>query len=127
MFYRFKKLSKLNLKSFHRTHYITDIFTGKQIQFKYISPETKAPIAFAQFVVTTGQIGILDINEEFQRRGLGKQIIKEIEDVLKLHNKKEIWVACTKNHYYWSNLLGFQFRDSIHPSVNNTGYFKILE
>ena len=123
-----KSKLRLDLKSFKRSHNITNHVNGRQIQFRYIDSSSNGKsIAFAQFIVTTGQIGMLDIDKQFQRKGLGKQIIKEIEDVLKLYNVKEIWVACSSNHYYWSNLPGFQFRDFIHPSVNNTGYYKMLE
>ncbi len=71
-------------------------YGSEQIELRYNDNEKE--IAIARFKLDTGQVGLIDINEEYRRKGLGKQIIKEIEDELKEKKIKEIWVVCTKNH-----------------------------
>ena len=110
----------LKLGCFHKIRQNRD----NNIEFTYIDNITQERIVYTRFNPDTGQIGIIDIDKKFQRKGLGKQTIKHIENEFKKIKLEEIWVACSSNHYYWSKLHEFQYRDPIHWSVNNCGYFK---
>lgn len=115
------KLQRLKLDSFQQTQKINN---DGNVELNFKNYITKEQIAYARFKLGTGQIGILDINKKFQRRGLGKQIIQHIENEFKKTNLKEIWVACSRNHFYWSKLPGFHYKEPVHNSVTGCGYLK---
>lgn len=114
----------LNLKEFVKIREsIIDGEFGDQMEWTYRDND-KNKIAYVKFKPLTGQIGILDVDRQFQRRTLGKQIVEDVEIELKKNGIKKMWVACSKGHYYWSKFPGFEYQDNIHPSVNNCGYSK---
>jgi hypothetical protein len=126
MFNLFKKpLKPLNLQNYDRTRRVSQENIGKpQIEFTYRDNKTGNQVAYVRFVPNTGQIGIIDVNKQFQRRTLGRQIVDDIEKELTGNKNQKMWVACSENHFYWSKFPGFQFENSIHSSVNSCGYSK---
>lgn len=83
--------------------------TAQRSEFMYYDKETKKQIAFASFSLDSGQIGLVDVNPEYRRRKLGTQIVEEIEEELKKYKISEVWVTCSKDHFYWSKYPGFEF------------------
>ena len=83
-------------------------------------------IGYISYRVKVGQIGLFFIDKEYQNRGLGKQILTQVIEDMKLNNVTEIWAASTKDHPFWSNVFNksFTFYDSrqLHPSVTGFGY-----
>lgn len=74
---------------------------------------------------TNGQIGLFFINDEYQNRGLGKQILYKVIKELFKYDCSEVWAVTTDNHPFWSNVYNKQFkpRHPVHPSVTGSGYY----
>lgn len=89
-------------------------------------PVTQEQIIHVQFKRNTGQIGLIYVHELYRKQGLAKWTIKLLEDEFRLHGLDEIWVACSKDHYYWSKQKDFHYRNPSHPSVTGEGYYKSL-
>jgi GNAT superfamily N-acetyltransferase len=72
-----------------------------------------------------GQIGLFFIEDEYQNRGIGKQILTNVIDILKINNCKEVWAVTTDNHPFWSNVYNKKFKRRVpaHPSVTGAGYY----
>lgn len=85
-------------------------------------------IGYIRYYITTGQIGLFFINEEYQNRGLGKQILSKVIEELKLNNCQEVWAVTSSNHSFWSNVYNklFVHRNPAHVSVGGCGYFMDL-
>lgn len=85
-------------------------------------------IAYIKYYITTGQIGLFFIEEEYQHRGLGKQILSKVIKELRANHCEEAWAVSTKHHTFWSNVnhKSFEFRYPAHPSVTGPGYFMKL-
>ena len=85
-------------------------------------------IGYIRYYITTGQIGLFFINDEYQRRGLGKQILSKVIEDLKTNNCDEVWAVTSTNHPFWSNVYNksFVYRNPAHPSVGGDGYFMKL-
>jgi len=77
---------------------------GDNIEFIFQNKSTGDEVAYCRFKPEVGQIGILDVHKDYQKRGLGSQIITTIENELKENNLKEIWVACSKSHFIGRNV-----------------------
>jgi hypothetical protein len=122
-FFRSQNKPIQSISSFQKIY--TKSNNGHEISF--FDPISKKQIIYVRYKPNTGQIGILDVNKEFQKKGFGKQVIKFMENELSKVNQKEIWVACSQNHFYWSKLSNFSFRNPIHESVTGSGYFKKID
>ena len=81
-------------------------------------------IGYVRYYITTGQIGLFFIDEEYQRRGLGKQILSKVIQDLEAYHCDEVWVVTTTNHSFWSNVYNKSFvpRNPAHRSVGGSGY-----
>ncbi len=96
--------------------------------YNFLDPKTKESIIYVKCKPNIGQIGILDVMVEYRRQGLGKETIKYLGQKWKSEHKlKTIWVSCSKDHYYWSKLHKFHYKQNIHASVNSDGYYKTLD
>ena len=85
-------------------------------------------IGYIRYYITTGQIGLFFINNEYQHRGLGKQILSKVIEDMKTYHCEEVWAVTSKNHSFWSNVYNksFEYRDPAHPTVGGDGYFMKL-
>lgn len=133
-----------------KTNYRTPLFITNFTEIKYFSAEIPYPNAFfvnnktdavlfeyyynnekighIRYYFITGQIGSFFINEEFQNRGLGKQILSKVIKELEHKNCKEAWAVTSNNHPFWSNVYNksFTYRDPAHTTVTGNGYFMKL-
>ena len=110
--------------------YPNDYFVNKKpggIMLEYYDKDVR--IGYIRYYITTGQIGLFFINDDYQNRGIGKQILSKVIEELKTNNCKEIWAVTLKNHSFWSNVYNksFEYRDTAHPSVTGDGYFMKLD
>lgn len=85
-------------------------------------------IGYIRYYITTGQIGLFFIEDNYQDRGLGKQILSKVIEELKTCHCEEVWAVTSKNHPFWSNVYNnsFEYRDPAHPTVRGDGYFMKL-
>ena len=109
--------------------YPNDYFVNKKpggIMLEYYDKDVR--IGYIRYYITTGQIGLFFIGDDYQNRGIGKQILSKVIKELKTNNCKEVWVVTTINHSFWSNVYNksFVYRDPAHPTVGGTGYFMKL-
>jgi len=86
-------------------------------------------IGYIRYYITTGQIGLFFIDNEYQHRGLGKQILSKVIEDLKTNNCDEVWAVTSTNHSFWSNVYNksFEYRDPAHLTVGSSGYFMKLQ
>jgi len=86
-------------------------------------------IGYIRYYITTGQIGLFFLDDEYQNRGLGKQILSKVIEELEANHCEEVWAVSTTNHSFWSNVYqkAFVFRKPAHPIVGGNGYFMKLE
>jgi len=86
-------------------------------------------IGYIRYYITTGQIGLFFIDEDYQRRGLGKQILSKVIQDMEANHCEEVWVVSTSNHPFWSNVYNKSFvpRKPAHPSVGGPGYVMKLK
>jgi N-acetylglutamate synthase-like GNAT family acetyltransferase len=72
----------------------------------------------------TGQIGLFFIDNDYQNRGLGKQILSKVMEELTTYHCEEVWAVTSKHHSFWSNVYNnsFEYRDPAHPTVGGKGY-----
>jgi len=85
-------------------------------------------IAYINYYTSDGQIGMFFIDEKYQNRGLGKQIVEKAMNELREKKCEEVWVSTSKNHPFWSNVnnKSFKYRNPVHPFWSNDGYFRKL-
>lgn len=85
-------------------------------------------IGYIRYYITTGQIGLFFIENEYQHRGLGKQILSKAIEDMKTNNCEEVWAVTSTNHPFWSNVYNksFVYRNPAHPTVGGNGYFMKL-
>ena len=104
-----------------------DIFVYKKpggIMLEYYNQEDKK-IGYIRYYITTGQVGLFFIDNDYQNRGLGKQILSKVIKEMEINNCEEVWAVTTDNHTFWSNVYNksFEYRSPSHPSVGGSGYF----
>lgn len=80
--------------------------------------------AYINFRLHTGQVGLFFIDEKYQNRSLGKQILLKTISEMKMHDVPAVWAITAKGHPFWSNVFGKQFKYSSRPhrSVTGDGY-----
>ena len=86
-------------------------------------------IAYISYYTSDGQIGLFFIEEKYQNRGLGKQILEKATNELREKKCKEVWlVSSQNNHPFWSNVNNKSFTNRVpaHPSVTGEGFFRKL-
>jgi len=70
-----------------------------------------------------GQIGILVLNKDYRRRGIGTQILNLSRDKIIEYGKADtMWAVTVKDHGYWSNVPGMVWKEPAHESVTGSGY-----
>lgn len=85
-------------------------------------------VAYIQYRLLTGQIGLFYIHKEYRDRGLGKQILLRVISDMKTEGRTEVFAITTKNHPFWSNVFNksFVWKDRPHSSVTGDGYWMNL-
>ena len=106
--------------------YPNDYFVNKKpggIMLEYYDKDVK--IGYIRYYITTGQIGLFFIDNNYQNRGIGKQILSKVIKELEANNCEEVWAVTIKNHSFWSNVYNksFTYRDPAHPTIGGSGYF----
>lgn len=126
-------MPKLSINNFKERRYdyrdaenVHILSRPKRIWLDYLN-ENRERIAYISYYTDNGQIALFSIREDYQSRGLGKQILFKVQTDLIDNNCKEMWVVTHKDHPFWANAL-FTYRDPAHPSVRtdkpSDGYFK---
>jgi len=94
-----------------------------EIYLKYFSDNGKE-IGYINYRISTGQICLFQLEEEYRNRGLGKQILGKVINDLKKLGIKEVWAITTENHEFWSNVYkkSFEYKKRPHKSVTGSGY-----
>ena len=110
--------------------YPNDYFVNKKpggIMLEYYDKDVR--IGYIRYYITTGQIGLFFISDDYQNRGIGKQILSKVIKELKTNKCQEIWAVTTPNHSFWSNVYNksFEYRNPAHPTVGGDGYFMKLD
>lgn len=84
------------------------------------------PIAYIQYRLKVGQIGLIGIrDEEYRNKGIGKQMLaKAFKDIKDYGTSDTIWAVSLHNHPFWSNVWGrsFEWSEPAHPTVTGRGY-----
>jgi hypothetical protein len=85
-------------------------------------------IGLTQYNIHTGEINMIIINREYRGKSLGKQIVTNIIQDMKVNKVKEVWVQAPHNHNFWSNVFNksFTFRSPITSEKPVRGYFMKL-
>lgn len=85
-------------------------------------------IGYIRYYITTGQIGLFFIDDDYQHRGLGTQILSKVIEELKKNHCEEVWAVTSEHHPFWSNVYNksFVYRHPAHPTVSGEGYFMKL-
>lgn len=85
-------------------------------------------IGLTQYNIHTGEIGMIIINRVYRDKSLGKQIVTNIIEDMKINKLKEVWVKAPHNHIFWSNVFNksFTFRTPINSEKGTRGYFMKL-
>jgi len=122
----FKEIRYVSSEMPYQNKYFMDKKTGG-IMLEYYNQDIK--IGYIRYYINTGQIGLFFILKEYQKRGLGKQILSKVIKELQDNNCDEIWVVTLKDHQFWSNVYNksFSYREPAHPSVTGDGYFMDLK
>jgi ribosomal protein S18 acetylase RimI-like enzyme len=66
-------------------------------------------IGFVDFRSFTGQIGLIEVNKKYRRQGIAKFLLNHVEDELLKNSLTNVWVVCSKNHYFWSKQKNYIF------------------
>jgi len=134
-FIEIRKVMNDNLNKIENGITILEYYTKDKesllLKFLEVDPYYDPPDSCIGYIKykKTGQIGLFFINEEYQNRGLGKQILNKAIDELKIYGCKEVWVVTSDNHLFWSNVYNKQFirRKPAHPLVCGGGYYINLD
>jgi len=81
-------------------------------------------LGFVDFRSSTGQIGIIEVKEEYRQQGIANFMLLHIEKELLKNNVKKVWCVCSQNHYFWSRQKNYIFNNRPHESVTGHGYSK---
>jgi GNAT superfamily N-acetyltransferase len=124
----------LDIKDFREVRYVSeelqypnDYFNCRKkaggVWLEYFNNEES--IGYIRYYVNTGQIGLFFIKNEYQNRGLGKQILSKTIQDMQQNGCEEVWTVTTCDHPFWSNVYdrSFTYRDPAHPSVTGDGYY----
>lgn len=85
-------------------------------------------IGLVQYNINTGEIGMMIIHQKFRNIGLGKYILNNIIDEMKINNIKEVWAISNKKHEFMRNVnnKSFTYRYPVHPTTIHGGFYKKL-
>jgi hypothetical protein len=118
----------LKLSGFKEDLTITD----GEIRRTYYDTNVDPPknIGYIDYRLEPGQIGVFFINDEYQNRGLGKQMLMiAIDDIKNYGTANTVWAVTIKNHPFWHNVWdqSFKYKDPTHSSVTGDGYVMTLD
>ena len=115
---------KLSIKS-NYTYDLWNRVDNGQVRFDvYIDNDH---LGFVDFRSSTGQIGFIDVKEEYRRLGIANFMLLHVEKELLDNNIKKVWVSCSKDHYFWSRQKNYIFNIRPDESVTGSGYSKKLD
>jgi hypothetical protein len=80
-------------------------------------------IAYITYRMSTGQIGLINVKEQYRNKGLGKDMLKMAINKL-LKTNTYVWAVSNKNNPFWENVFSKSFRYTYRPhtSVTGSGY-----
>lgn len=98
-----------------------------EMTLEYFAPrDTKTPVAFIDYHMATGQIGLLFVNTYYQRNGIGSHLVRcAIDDMKKYGTATSVWaITFNHKHDFWERVLGgvFKMDNRPHVSVMSGGY-----
>lgn len=128
-----EKPRPLLINDFREVRFVSSEMPSPNDYFVYKKPggiwleyynNKNAKIGYIRYYITTGQIGLFFIDDEYQNRGLGKQILSKVIQEMKTTQCEEVWAVTTTNHSFWSNVYNksFEYRNPAHPTVGGDGY-----
>lgn len=95
------------------------------VTIKYFHPEEVLPVAQINYQMSTGQIGIIDVDRKYHRNGYGKGMLDQaIQDIIKYGKAPTVWAVSSETHEFWCNVYGgaFRFQSPAHPTVWGHGF-----
>jgi ribosomal protein S18 acetylase RimI-like enzyme len=115
-------------------HYYSALFSTNQllteITYHDVSREN-AFVAAIKYRQTIGQIGDIQVDPKYRRRGIGKRMVEKCIDDFKKGNVPMAFAVTTEDHYFWKNLTirgqKSQWKKPVHPSVTGGGYYFIID
>ncbi len=118
---KFNDTKYLYLNNFHQS-ISTPNNSGNIIINYYDGNEN---IGLTQYNIKTGEISMIIINREYRGKSLGKQIVCNIIEDMRLNNLKQVWVQSPRNQIFWSNVFNksFTFRTPINSEKGSRGFF----
>jgi hypothetical protein len=84
-------------------------------------------IGFVNFALFTGQVGFIEVEKIYRRQNIANFMLTHVEKELLKNNITNIWVVCSKNHYFWSVQKNYIYTNQPHTSVTGSGYLKQLD
>ena len=77
-------------------------------------------IGYIRYYITTGQIGLFFIEDNYQHRGLGTQILSKVIEELKKNHCEEVWAVTSEQHPFWSEGCKPSHRDRRSPNTTKS-------
>ena len=91
-------------------------------QVRYDAYNNNTFLGYVDFRKSTGQIGIIDVEEKYRRCGIATFLLTNVEKEL----SGDIFAICSKDHYFWSKQKGYMWHERPHNSVTGSGYKKLI-
>lgn len=67
-------------------------------------------IAYLRYRPNTGQVGIIWVDKDYQRRGLGRAMLDVvIQDTVSAGQSDKVWAISLSDHSFWKNVWGGSF------------------
>jgi hypothetical protein len=81
-------------------------------------------IGYVNFVPSTGQIGLIYVNDNMRNCGYATYLLCNVRMILVKNNIPTMWMVCSRGHYFWSVQPNYIWSNNPHPSVTGSGYYK---
>ena len=82
-------------------------------------------VGYVYYNMNNGKIELLYITDNYRNKGLGKEILNNTIEEMKLNNIKEVWCSASRHHEFWNSVYNgaFTYRYPIKPGINHPGFF----
>ena len=108
-----QKPTQLSLENFKQIKKISDdrinnIRNGFVTVFYYEKKNWYMPDMYAGYIsymISTGEIAMIELLPEYRNRDLGKQIVQNVINDMKKHNVKHICVETFGEYPFWSRIF----------------------
>lgn len=97
-----------------------------KVYYNHPAVHKQSYVGQVDFRNSTGQVGFIEVSEQYRRRGIANYILSNVEKELQSKNINKIWAVCTKEHYFWSVQKDYVYYTKPHCSVTGSGYYKEL-